>query len=228
MHDWHARQSAIGWDTSAQEHLPTRAEQNDVLLAVLSNASIGERAVLDLGCGSGLVAEIVLDELPDAHLVGVDFSDAMLERARERLERFGSRVTLVHHDLAAAPRIPLPQFEYAAAFSVQALHHLSDVEKCAAIDWATGTLSSRGVLVIVDRMKIPEALYGEWSILWRRLEQEPAPTYAEYLDELAVGGDRPSSLRDHLDWLEGAGLDASCLHLYADRAVLVGRKPLQS
>jgi ubiquinone/menaquinone biosynthesis C-methylase UbiE len=46
---------------------------------------IGDGVILDLGVLSGLVAEAVLDALPEASLVGVDFSNAMLERVPEAI-----------------------------------------------------------------------------------------------------------------------------------------------
>jgi predicted O-methyltransferase YrrM len=78
---WQQRETARQWDAGASG-LATRAEQQEILLALLREARIGDGAVLELGVGSGLVAEVVLDALPEASLVGVDFSDAMLELAR--------------------------------------------------------------------------------------------------------------------------------------------------
>jgi SAM-dependent methyltransferase len=57
--------------------------------------------VLDLGCGSARIAEPLLDGGASEY-VGVDFSAPMLALARERLERFGDRVTLVEADFLDA------------------------------------------------------------------------------------------------------------------------------
>lgn len=65
---WHSQRVAGTWDAGVGE-LPTRAEQQDILLDLLAGAAIGDRAVLDLGIGSGLVAEAILERLPRAHLV---------------------------------------------------------------------------------------------------------------------------------------------------------------
>jgi SAM-dependent methyltransferase len=53
--------------------------------------------ILDVGCGSGRVGELALDA-GGGDYVGVDFAETMLDLARERLERFGDRVTLVQGD----------------------------------------------------------------------------------------------------------------------------------
>jgi SAM-dependent methyltransferase len=53
--------------------------------------------VLDVGCGSGRVAEHVL-EAGASEYVGIDLVPEMLELAAARLARFGDRVTLVEGD----------------------------------------------------------------------------------------------------------------------------------
>jgi len=222
---WQERETAREWDVCGGARLPTRVEQQEILLALLREARVGRRVVLDLGVGSGLVAEAVLDELPEASLVGIDFSEAMLERARARLDRFGPRVQLLQHDLAEIGDLALPAGRYAAAFSVQTLHHLSDADKESAIAWSAGVVESGALIVIVDRVAVPESLFREWTAVWRRIDPATPATYAEYEEQLARGGDRPADVHDQLRWLRNAGLDAMCVHAYGNRVVLVGRKP---
>ena len=58
--------------------------------------------MLDVGCGSGRIGELVL--LTDARSwVGVDFAAEMLELARERLARFGERAQIVEGDFLEVP-----------------------------------------------------------------------------------------------------------------------------
>jgi trans-aconitate 2-methyltransferase len=45
----------------------------------------GDERVLDAGCGSGAVTRGLLERLPRGHVIGVDGSPAMIERAREEL-----------------------------------------------------------------------------------------------------------------------------------------------
>jgi trans-aconitate 2-methyltransferase len=60
----------------------------------------GDERVLDAGCGSGRVTEVLLDRLPRGEVVALDGSPSMIEEARRRLARFGDRVTYVVADLA--------------------------------------------------------------------------------------------------------------------------------
>jgi trans-aconitate 2-methyltransferase len=57
----------------------------------------GDEVVLDAGCGSGRVAAELLKRLPDGRLIAVDGSEAMIEKAKERL---GGGVTYLVADLA--------------------------------------------------------------------------------------------------------------------------------
>jgi 16S rRNA (cytosine1402-N4)-methyltransferase len=53
---------------------------------------------VDATVGMGGHAELILSASPDVRLIGIDRDAESLERARERLARFGDRVTLVHDD----------------------------------------------------------------------------------------------------------------------------------
>jgi trans-aconitate 2-methyltransferase len=64
----------------------------------------GDETVLDAGCGSGRVTEMLIGRLPAGRVVALDQSSSMLEEARRRLERFGDRVEYVQADLGG----PLP------------------------------------------------------------------------------------------------------------------------
>jgi trans-aconitate 2-methyltransferase len=56
----------------------------------------GDETVLDAGCGSGRVTELLVERLPRGRVIGVDASPAMIARARERL---GDRAVLIARDL---------------------------------------------------------------------------------------------------------------------------------
>ncbi len=57
----------------------------------------GDEAVLDAGCGSGRITSELLGRTPDGRLLAVDGSEAMIEKARQRL---GERAEYLVADLA--------------------------------------------------------------------------------------------------------------------------------
>src|SRR5438309_3783990 len=71
-------------------------------LAVETISAYDVPRVLDVGCGSGRIGEFVL-EAGAAHYVGVDFSEPMIELARQRLDRFHDRTELIVDDFLNAP-----------------------------------------------------------------------------------------------------------------------------
>ena len=64
----------------------------------------GDERVLDAGCGTGRVTEMLLERLAHGRVVALDASESMLVEARRRLARFGDQVAYVQADLAQ----PLP------------------------------------------------------------------------------------------------------------------------
>jgi trans-aconitate 2-methyltransferase len=83
----------------------------------------GDETVLDAGCGTGRVTELLLARLPRGRVVALDFSVAMLAEARGRLARFGDQVAYVEADLGR----PLPLAEPVdAVLSTATFHWVMD------------------------------------------------------------------------------------------------------
>lgn len=80
--------------------------------------------VVELGLGPGLLAELLLTELPQITYTGLDFSALLLATARERLAPFGDRVRLIHADLNADAWPDHLSGKIQAIVSMQALHDL--------------------------------------------------------------------------------------------------------
>jgi len=75
----------------------------------------GER-VLDVGCGTGVLLQRIVDRHPDARPSGVDLSPAMLAQARRRLP---ARVTLEVADVEA---LPFPPHSFDLVLSLSSFH----------------------------------------------------------------------------------------------------------
>jgi trans-aconitate 2-methyltransferase len=75
--------------------------------AVLERLSlVGDETVLDAGCGSGRVTELLLERVPHGRVIALDASRAMVEEARRRLAPFDGRVDFVVADLSRSFSLP--------------------------------------------------------------------------------------------------------------------------
>ncbi len=83
----------------------------------------GNETVLDAGCGSGRVTELLAERLPRGHVIALDASSSMIARARQRLDKFSPRITFLQADLIEA--IPLPH-TVDAIFSTATFHWILD------------------------------------------------------------------------------------------------------
>jgi tRNA (cmo5U34)-methyltransferase len=231
MDEWSKERFARSWDATAQQGNPTRVEQLDVLLAVLEGEHTAEKVILDLGSGSGLVEEMILERVPEARIVGVDGSRAMISLARERLRGHEGRFLSVEHDLTDLATLELPEEAYGIAVSVQTLHNLPEEAQKRAFVFAYDTLAEDGLFLNLDRIRVDApGLYSCYRSTWRRLETlhgdriAAAATYEEDSREWAAKDEHPASLGENLARLREAGFEAACLHLHGDRALFAARK----
>lgn len=104
------------------------------------------RRVLDLGVGTGNLAEVVVAGDPDIELWGVDFSAVMLERARAKLPA----ARLVRADLGGGlVGLDLPRFD--AIGTTYVLHEFADDRKVELVGYLIRfQLEPGGVLVAGD------------------------------------------------------------------------------
>ena len=112
----------VEWDARAYDQLPLPHRRwGSATIRRLRLA--GEETVLELGCGTGRDAELLLDALPAGRVVAVDGSAQMPAQLRLRLTGRMDRITVVRADL----REPLLLDEQVdAALSVATLHWLPD------------------------------------------------------------------------------------------------------
>ena len=158
----------------------------------------GGRRILELGTGTGETASRLLDRHPDAELVGVDESGAMLDAAWGRLA--GRRVSLVVARLQ--DRLPEGPFDIVA--SALCVHHLQADEKRDLFARVHDVLEPGGRFVLAD-VVVP-------------VRPQDA-TIA-----LTPGFDHPSTLADQVEWLREVGLEVRVVWEHGDLAVVVASR----
>ena len=151
--------SQLAFDEALATQMETLYRTRDVLrrrrlVREALEAAPGER-ILDVGCGPGFyLAELIEQVGPTGSLVGIDASPHTLALARHRTQGHDN----VELHLADATALPVPDAAVDAAFSVQVLEYVADVDAALAelqrvlrpggrlvvwdVDWATVSLHS--------------------------------------------------------------------------------------
>jgi SAM-dependent methyltransferase len=126
--------------------------------------------ILDAGCGTGNMTVDLAARFPSADVVGIDFSEHSLAKARLLAEgRKLSNIGFVHHDLMEELSPSDSREGYDFAVSIGCLHHLPD--PAAALRHIRAVLSDGAVLIL--------GVYGKYG----RLETEMRRTLFSLLRE---------------------------------------------
>lgn len=147
--------------------------------------------ILEVGCGTGKNLAALAERFPEAAITGVDLSETMLGIARGKMDRFGSRVKLVHRAYAAPlsepPAFDLVLFSYALSM----FNPGYDI----AIAAAHQDLMPGGHIAVVDFCDTPVPAFARWmQVNHVRMQGQLRPVLREHFTpiterlELAYGG----------------------------------------
>jgi SAM-dependent methyltransferase len=151
-HDWHSQTYVDYWikrDESRDEERRPRIRQ---MIEMAKLPREAELTVLDVGAGYGFITEEVLRAFPRAHVTLLDFSDLMLERAREHLAKFAGQLSFVLADLTDPTWSDRVGGPFDLVVSGIAIHNLRAAEKIAAV--------YRGIV----RLLKPGALFLDYDL----------------------------------------------------------------
>ena len=174
--------------------IPRRQEGEASLLECVPAAT---RRILDLGSGEGRLIGMLLERLPDASGVALDFSDTMLDRLHARFDA-DSRVSICAHDLS----MPLPDLgTFDLIVSSFAIHHLVDARKRALYEEIHARLSPAGVFLNLEHVaSATPALH-----LWFLAALGVAPEDDDPSNKL-------TAVATQLQWLREIGFDQVDCH----------------
>ncbi|MBM3491320.1 MAG: class I SAM-dependent methyltransferase [Alphaproteobacteria bacterium] len=207
---------------------PTRAEQLDLLVSIVAEQAVDGDRLLDLGCGQGYLAHLLLARHAGLVYVGADRSTAALDQARANLAPQVDRVRLVPADLDVIDAAGLPVGPYRFIVAALVFHDLSHAAKARVIGWAARQLTRDGFFLLYDRIRLAEsALFPLQRAIWRRLQRLHGEAMREAADFVAYQADlgpdnNPARLVDYAEWFRAAGLAGGLLHLHGNVALIAG------
>jgi len=143
-HDWHSADYVTEWIVRDAARDPERRPMLQQMLSFAPFPREVHLEVLDVGAGYGVVSEEVLKAFPAARITLQDYSQPMLDRARQRLADHSDRLRYVLCDLTDSSWPQQLGGPFDLAVSAIALHNLRDPEKIFACYRAVHTLLKPG------------------------------------------------------------------------------------
>src|SRR6266478_5614185 len=131
-HHWHSTDYVSGWITHDVARDPDRRPLLRQMLSFAPFPRASELEVLDVGAGYGVVTEEVLQAFPAAHVTLQDYSQPMLDQARQRLAGHADQLSYVLCDLYDPSWPQHVGGPFDLAVSAIALHNLGNPEKIFA------------------------------------------------------------------------------------------------
>jgi len=150
--DWQTEALARTFLSGVRGAIPGAQAQVDVLLHIVDQWTPNPRAVLDLGCGDGILGRAVLERHPEARVWFLDFSAPMLAAARERLAA-DARATFVQADFATSDWLrAVDGVRPDLVISGFAIHHREDARKRAVYREVFDLLAPGGVFLNLEHV----------------------------------------------------------------------------
>lgn len=195
------------WELQQSRLVPSREVRFDWILATLETA-VGRRCrALDLGCGTGALAERILRRFPAARVVAIDHDPVLLAVGERGLGDVGGRLTWLDADLRSPTWTRgLPTGRFDAAVSSTALHWLTPGEVGALYRSLARRLRPGGIFLDADflefdaasrrlrriasrlgraRRRARPAVGESWDAFWAAILRDP-----ELTEEVALHRER--------------------------------------
>ena len=219
----HFEEEARDFDRIILTLIPNYPRMVEALIAALPFQCAAPIRIIDLGCGTGTIAQSVLNAFPNAQVTCLDLAENMIALARAKLARYPG-VQFIVGDFAAFDG------EYDAIVSSLALHHLTtDEHKRSFYRRIYARLKPGGAFyngdVVLASSEFLQTIYmDQWRAFMRRnlADQEIEEKWiAKYRAE-----DHPAKLLDQLAWLTAIGFaDVDVIWKHYNFAVYGGVKP---
>jgi ubiquinone/menaquinone biosynthesis C-methylase UbiE len=219
--------------------IPLAQEQIGVMMSILKTRERPVERFLDLGCGDGILAAALLSEYPSSRGVLVDFSEPMLEQARQQLQEYAGQLgfaNLDYGDPAWVERVR-PEAPFDAIVSGYSIHHQPDVRKRQIYEELFSLLRPGGWFVNIEHVssaaQLNIDLFEQHYVSARfAIEQRNGGvrTLEQLAEEYKSRPDKHANILAPVElqcaWLRETGYEeVDCYFRIYELAVFAGRKP---
>jgi tRNA (cmo5U34)-methyltransferase len=219
--------------------IPLAQEQIGVMISILKTNPQPIENFMDLGCGDGILAAAILGTFPTSRGVLADFSEPMLEQAREQLKGYSKQLTFLNLDYGAPAWVKTveQQSPFDAIVSGYSIHHQPDLRKRSIYQDIYSLLKPGGWFVNVEHIatasQLATTLFNDHLIDgYYAIEQRKggSRTRAEMADVYLKRPDKDAnillSVEKQCEWLSEIGYEeVDCYFRIYELAVFAGRRP---
>ena len=239
---WQGDDLAKEYLSGVRGAIPMAQEQMNMMLRLINFSQKEVTAVLDLGCGDGVLGQVVLDQFPNAYGIFADFSEPMLDAARRRLVDYEDRVTIAQVDYGdrdwRSSHVGLVNGEFDVIVSGFSIHHQPDARKKELYAELYDSLKPGGIFINVEhvasRSKWGEMMFEEAfvdSLVAYHKAINSGQSRRQIAQDLYNRPDKDANIlapvEDQCDWLRDIGfIHVDCYLKYFELAVFAGVKPL--
>jgi tRNA (cmo5U34)-methyltransferase len=200
------------YDDWVKKAVPCYEEVFSIATALVPFDPGDEIRVLDLGAGTGLFSEHILQKFPHATFVLYDVASEMLDVARDRFKRQKDRFQFVVDDYRNIRRIESVDL----VISSLSIHHLDDEDKKDLFGGIYHVLKNSGAFINIDQIRGETEHFRQlyWSTWLEKVRQAGAKEQRiQDSIERRRKYDKDSLLSDQLLWLHAAGFaNADCVY----------------
>ena len=221
--------------------IPLAQEQIGVMMSILKTREEPIENFLDLGCGDGILGAAILGEYPSARGVFVDFSEPMLEQAREQLRDYTSQLVFENHNYGDPSWVNEIRAEspFDVIVSGYSIHHQPDDRKYSIYQEIFSLLKPGSWFVNIEHVssaaQLNIDLFEHHYVSARyAIEQHNGGTrtFDELAEEYKNRPDKDANILAPVelqcDWLREIGYEeVDCYFRIYELAVFGGRKPSQ-
>ncbi|HYI26115.1 MAG TPA: class I SAM-dependent methyltransferase [Thermomicrobiales bacterium] len=232
---WQAAATTANYHRS-RRGIPYAEDQFDITRRVLEAHRVEVRSLLDLGCGDGIATQAMLDRVSVERAVLVDFSEPMLEAARERFRESPLVASVINGDLLGSAWVDVVRREpgYDLVISRFAIHHLPHDRKHSLYAEIFDLLRPGGMFINIEHVQSPTATYQDaferMLIEGIHALHEDRETIEETERAFRARQDAETNIlapvEDQCAWLREIGFaDVDCSFKAFELAVFGGRRP---
>jgi len=218
--------------------IPLAQEQIGVMTSILKTRKQPVEHFLDLGCGDGILGAAILGEYPSAHGVLADFSEPMLEQAREQLKDYAGQLAFESLDYGDPDWVNQMQSHapFDAIVSGFSIHHQPDARKREVYAEIYSLLKPNGWFINIEHVSSSAQLNvdlfeHQYAFARYSIEKKNGSTrsFDEVLHEYSTRPDKEANLLAPVelqcDWLREIGYEeVDCYFRIYELAVFAGRK----